>query len=520
MIKHASSLALCCGLVVASATGQVAPAIEWQQCFGGTGIDRATDIRSTSDGGFVCVAYAGSTDGDVSVNQGEFDFWILKFDATGALQWERTLGGSGTDWARSVHQTADGGYVIAGMSESNDGDVTGNQGDLDMWVVKVDADGDLEWQRSLGGSAPDRAMCVRPTTDGGYVVVGETFSSNGDVSGHHGLYDAWAVKLDAAGVLQWQNALGGSNYDFAYSVVQAEDGGYVLAGSTGSTNGDVSGNHGGLYDAWVVKLNAAGTLVWQTTLGGSEWDDVRSIVKDTDGGFFLAGTTGSQDGDAVPGTNGSDDLWLVKIDATGDLLWQQAFGGSQSDKANAVHRTADGGCVAVGEACSADGDVTGIHGVCDAWVVRVDAAGGLLWQRTLGGSATDHGTAIMPRSDGGLLLAGHTESNDHDVSGNHGLVDGWLVKLEGASPTQGVGTTNTMDILITVDAGGRQATITSGRALHDATLTLVDLMGRTVLTDRMDGSVHTIRWGALRAGCYVLRLASEEGVHERRVVLE
>jgi PKD repeat protein len=174
-----------------------------------------------------------------------------------SIAWQRCLGGSDGDRASSIQQTSDGGYIVAGSTLSDDGDVSGNHGDRDAWVVKLDADGKVLWQRCLGGSNLDSASSIQQTSDGGYIVAGETSSDDGDVSGNHGDRDAWLVKLDADGKIAWQRCLGGSIEDGARSVQQTVDGGYILAGYTESIDGDVSGNHGDR-DALVVKLDDGG----------------------------------------------------------------------------------------------------------------------------------------------------------------------------------------------------------------------------------------------------------------------
>jgi hypothetical protein len=200
--------------------------------------------------------YTNSNDGDVTGNHGSNDFWVVKLNSTGVLQWQKTLGGSGSDKATSVQQTADGGYIVAGYTNSTNGDVTGNHGSNDFWVVKLNSTGLLQWQKTYGGNSSDVAYSIQQTTDFGYIVAGCTNSNNGDVTGYHGTMDYWVTKLDSAGILQWQKTLGGYDYEAANSIQQTADGGYIVAGWTYSTNGDVTGYHGNV-DFWVVKLAPA-----------------------------------------------------------------------------------------------------------------------------------------------------------------------------------------------------------------------------------------------------------------------
>jgi hypothetical protein len=187
----------------------------------------------------------------VTVNHGSQDCLIVKLDTHGNIQWQKSLGGSGFDSIASIQQTSDGSYIIAGVLESSDSDVTG--GGYDFWIVKLDSLGTLQWQKSLGGSDNDEAKSIQQTSDGGYIIAGSSFSNNGDVTGNHGNQDYWIVKLDSLGTIQWQKSLGGSEEDEAKSIQQTSDGGYIIAGSSFSNNGDVTGNHGG-FDYWIVKL--------------------------------------------------------------------------------------------------------------------------------------------------------------------------------------------------------------------------------------------------------------------------
>jgi len=285
--------------------------IQWQKYLGGSDGDGAFSIQQTSDGGYIVAGVAYSNDGDVSGNHGDSDYWIVKLDETGNIQWQKCLGGSREDVAKSIQQTSDGGYIVAGITPSNDGDVSGNHGSADYWIVKLDETGKIQWQKCLGGSDGDGAFSIQQTSDGGYIVAGVAYSNDGDVSGNHGDSDYWIVKLDETGKIQWQKCLGGSSYDEAYSIQQTSDGGYIVAGYTYSNDGDVSGNHGD-FDYWIVKLDETGNIQWQKCFGGSSYDYAQSIQQTSDGGYIVAGWTESNDGD-VSGNHGNSDYWIVKL---------------------------------------------------------------------------------------------------------------------------------------------------------------------------------------------------------------
>jgi hypothetical protein len=404
------------------------PTVAWQKCLGGSLNDSGGIIELTIDGGYILSGFSLSNDGDVSGNHGGSDAWVVKLNSLGVIQWQKCLGGSFNDVGSSIQQTTDGGYVLFGHTQSNNGDVSGNHGLTDLWVVKLNGLGVIQWQKCLGGSGYEEGNSIQQTTDGGYIMSGFTQSNNGDVSGHNGGYlDVWVVKLNSLGVIQWQKCLGGSSSERSRFIQQTTDGGYILTGNTDSNNGDVSGNHGGT-DIWVVKLTNLGVIQWQKCLGGSISDYVSSIKQTTDGGYVLGGLTDSNNGD-VSGNHGGTDAWVVKLNSLGVIQWQKCLGGSLNDVASSIQQTTDGGYILNGNTLSNDGDVSGNQGGNDAWVVKLNSLGVIQWQKCLGGSLIDGASSIQQTADGGYVLGGLTDSNNGDVSGNHGGVDIWVVKL-------------------------------------------------------------------------------------------
>jgi uncharacterized delta-60 repeat protein len=422
-----------------ASSGMAAPTIEWEKCFGGSEDDELKSVKQTSDGGYIAAGYSRSADGDLSQNHGGFDAWVIKLKDDGTLEWQRALGGSGHDEANSVQQTKDGGYIVAGGSDSKDGDVSGNHGDKDYWVIKLTPVGEIEWQKSLGGSGDDFAWSVQQTVGEGYVALGRADSKDGDVSENHGDWDFWVVKLEPSGDLEWQKSFGGSRSERALSIRQTKDGGYVLAGSTLSGDGDVSKTHGS-EEFWVVKLSADGTLEWEKCLGGSRAEIAHSIQQTSDGGYIVAGTSNSNDGD-VSGNHGGEnfkgimmypqDFWVVKLNADGAIEWQRMLGGTQDDWGRSVQQTADGGYIVAGYSRSKDGDVTENHRFTDFWIVRLKPDGTLDWQKSLGGSYDDQAYDISQTNGGGYIVVGYSSSSDGDISnGEYGGRNAWIVKLK------------------------------------------------------------------------------------------
>ncbi len=407
-----------------------------QKCLGGSLSDQGYEVLSSIDGSYLVAGYTRSKDGDVSGNHGSSDVWVVKIDPSGTIKWQKCFGGSNSDYAYSATLTADGGYLTGGLTFSNDGDVSGKHGNADLWVVKMDSSGHLQWQKCLGGSSTDWAESIIQTKDGGYLAGGSTYSNDGDVSGNHGSYDGWIVKLDTSGHLQWQKSLGGSAGDCFYSVIQTDDGGYLAGGSTYSNNGNVSGNHGQA-DYWIVKLDADGNQEWQKCLGGSDNDLAESIIQTTDGGYLIGGMS-SSNGDDVSGNHGSNDYWVAKLDSSGSIQWQKCLGGSSGDWAESIIQTTDGGYLVGGSTFSEDGDVSGYHGNGDYWIVKIDTEGNLQWQKCLGGTKYDHSFSLTQTTDRQYLTVGYTNSNDGDVTGYHGNNDFWIARITVQHPINAI----------------------------------------------------------------------------------
>ena len=406
------------------------PEIEWQKCFGGSNYDYAHSIQQTSDEGYVVVGSTRSIDGDVSGNHkgNVYDCWILKLNLLGEIEWQKCLGGAKNESCGTIQQTSDGGYIIAGGTESNDGDVYGNHGNHDMWVVKISFSGNIEWQKCFGGTEFDVATSIQQTFDGGYIVAGYTSSNDSNVTGNHGSSDIWVVKISSSGNIVWQKCLGGKDSEKCSTIKQTIDGGYICAGETySSRNGDVSYNHGSS-DYWIVKLNNIGDIEWEKCFGGSKHDFAVDIQETYDRGYIVTGITESNNWD-VSGNHGKSDYWIIKLNYSGFIEWEKCLGGSNYDDAMSIQQTFDGGYISAGSTYSKDGDVESDHNYEDYWIVKLNPLGEIKWQKCLGGSSSEMASFVQQVNDGGYIISGFTQSNDGDVSGNHGDEDAWIVKL-------------------------------------------------------------------------------------------
>jgi hypothetical protein len=361
----------------------VSVVFSWQQAFGGADFENAAAVQQTADGGYII---AGTTN---SFGAGMNDAWLVKTNERGEKEWDKTYGGAAEDACRAARQTSDSGYILAGYTYSE------GAGRTDFWLVKTDAAGNTVWDRTFGDSGAQYANAVRQTTDGGYIVVGSTNPFGVPDK------DLLLVRTDASGNLLWHTTLGGEYDDEAAAVLEAADGGYIVAGMTNAVGV-------GMSDAWLIKIDASGNKVWDKTFGGTD-EGAEAVEQAPDGGYIVAGTTYSDGA-------GSGDVWLIKTDAGGDLMWSKTFGGADEDLGKSVAPIADGGYVVAGYTYSFGA------GSSDVWLVKTDGAGNEVWSRTYGGPDDDYAGAAQPTTDGGYVIGANTRSY------GAGMADLWLVK--------------------------------------------------------------------------------------------
>ena len=412
-----------------------APWIEWSHTYGGSNLELARQCLLTDDNSYILAGDSFSKDGDVELHYGyagDADFWILKIDSNQNVIWQKTFGGTDDDYLVGLQQTPDGGYLMVGSVHSTNIQVSFNHGWFDVWVVKIDADGNIEWEKTYGGSESEIARSFTMTSDGGLVIVGSTYSNDGDVTEHfgdNGTMDGWAFKLDTEGNMIWQKSLGGSTTDDLYSVIENENLQYVILGYTHSNDSLVSGNHGGP-DVWLAVLSNDGDFLFQQCYGGTLDEYAMTIHQTSDLGYVFCGISKSNDGN-VSGHHGAStkfDDWVVKLDSNFVIQWQNSFGGTQDEGIRDIFLK-DDGYLFTGSAASIDGDVTSNYGKADMWVVNLDNFGTIQWQKTYGGTDDDFGIGLYPSNDGSYLFFARSASHNVDVPFNNGKEDYWFGKF-------------------------------------------------------------------------------------------
>jgi len=383
-------------------------AISFAKTYGGAYLDVAYPVQQTSDGGYIVAGFTGS------FGAGSADIFLIKTDANGNIQWAKTYGGTYDDVAYSVQQTSDGGYIVAGETRSF------GAGYRDIFLIKTDASGNLQWAKTYGGTSDDLAYSVQQTSDGGYIVAGYTRSFGA------GGRDAFLVKTDANGNIQWAKTYGGTSDEGAYSVQQTSDGGYIVAGYTESFGA-------GYADAFLIKTDANGNVIWAKTYGGTGYDKASSVQQTSDGGYIVAGYTESF-------SAGYIDVFLVKTDANGNIMWAKTYGVTDIDGAFSVQQTSDGGYIVAGITHSFDVDSA------DIFLIKTDANGNVQWAKTYGGTDDDWAYSVQQTSDGGYIVAGWTGSWPYydifliktDANGNIGscsIVRNVIPTVNTVSPT-------------------------------------------------------------------------------------
>ncbi|KGO91808.1 T9SS type A sorting domain-containing protein [Flavobacterium subsaxonicum] len=493
------------------------PTIQWQGSYGGSGNDHAGSVQQLANGtGYVICGYGSSTDGNLSGNHGLSDGYIAVIDTQSGYpvtMHQRVLGGSNGEEIYSVIQTSDGGFIATGYSYSTDGDVSNNYGYTDAWVVKMDNELTIEWEKSYTGpninGIGDSGYNIKQTTDGGYVICGLTGSATGNST------DWWIFKIDSTGNLQWQNAIGGGDLETAFEIHQTTDGGYIVGGHTQSGSGDVTGFHGS-FDIWVVKLSSIGAIEWQKALGGSGGDQAENVIPTADGGYLVAGITDSTDGD-VSESLGNGDLWVVKLDSDGTIEWEKSYGGTGMDWAYTSLQAPDGNYYIGGFTNSTNGDVTGLHGSSDFWLLKIDQEGELLWQKTYGGSSLEIIEDMYLCNDGSLVLVGWTMSSDGDVAYNHGNGDIWLVKLAPEILSTPQISKNTIGLYPNPNNG--IFTISTDNLLEEnASINVYSTLGQLVYSGKVTSA--TVSVPNLATGMYQVQLLSGKISYSQKLVIK
>lgn len=422
------------------------PEIQWQNCYGTSDTDRSYGIESLNNGYLIAVEVID--DEGLTNYHGSHDIWIINTDSTGSIIWEKCYGGSSAEAPQKVLKKSNNEFFIFGYSGSTDGDIqSDNYGFADLWVININGQGDLLWEKCYGSPGTDEPRDIILTPDGGFIMLARISSSGGDISQYFGLYDVWMCKCDSLGNIEWEKTLGNTGLDNGVSMMINSQNNIVMIGA--------AQRHGGMVecypdeswgDVWLVELDLSGEILWQRCYGGSDYEFGVEIQEHNNGYLFIAKSY-SNDGDVSGhhGPIGSDakgDFWVVKINSSGEIIWENSYGGYDSDSPKTVTQTEDGGMLAIGTTYSNDGDVSGNHSFpgtyADIWAVKLSPDGEMEWQQCYGGWGMErlyNPFTILKKGDYNYIIASstnHKSWNDDiqcDIHAN-GDYDAWIFELD------------------------------------------------------------------------------------------
>ena len=498
------------------------PIIRSQKIIGSDYVDQLQAMCLTKDGGLILGGYSESDiSGDKTENsRGVWDYWLVKLDSMGVIEWDKTIGGSSEDYLTCLQKTSDGGYIVGGYSKSNiSGDkTTKRKGEEDYWIVKLDSMGNIQWDKDFGGSTTDDLYSIQQTKDGGYILGGTSYSniSGNKSENSRGGSDYWIIKLDNSGNIQCDKTIGANQQDNFSVLQQTNDEGYIVGGHSNSNkSGEKSENAKGEWDYWIIKLDNSGNIQWDKTIGGYNTDFLSALQVTIDDGYILGGYSNSAaTGDKTEIYRGLYDYWIVKLNNQGSIQWDKTIGGIDWDRLYSVEQTSDTGYIISGYSGSnISGEKTEDNRGAwyDYWVVKLDKFHNIQWDKTVGGNDDDRLIITKELEKNHYILGGYSKS---EISGDKtkstkGDSDFWLVRLN-YKPATDVLPTSNMDGLVI--AGNKDFTTYPNPAkdiLHvqttgKATVTLTDQSGKILVTKTISNKGE-INVSHLPAGLYYVK---------------
>lgn len=438
-------------IAIAQQSEAVRLEIKWQQTIGGNGNDSLTDIKLSADGGFI---FCGKSNSNISGNKsensyGNFDFWVVKTDQRGKVEWNKTFGGFKDDVNPYVIQTQDQGYLVGGKSMSPKSGTKSADAfnySYDFWVLKLDKNGKVQWDNTYGGVQMEavKGMTIAIEKNGGYIIAGDAHSNDGFTKTQKNLgaslySDYWILNINKSGKVKWDKTYGAGNLEVMSNIITSSDGGYIMGGYSYSVaEYDKTEECRGNGDFWVLKIDQNGNKIWDRVYGGSLSEYQTDIQNTADGGYILGGySNSSKSFEKTDDWRGGNDYWIVKIDSKGKKLWDKTYGGTGIDNLYSVKETSDKGFILAGKSNSQAGfeKTENGKGGYDIWIIKTDSTGNVLWEKTIGGSKDDIATAAIETTQNEYIIGGTSKSptsadkTDPTVGGT-GENDFWIIKLK------------------------------------------------------------------------------------------
>jgi len=528
--------------------------ILWEKSYGGIHADYLFDAQPTADYGFLLAgsSLSDKTGNKTDDNHGDLDYWIWKMNEKGDLDWQKSIGGSGFDLLQSIKNTRDGGFILAGTSGSGTGFQKKEdcKGITDFWVIKLDASGGEQWQRTIGGSGQDELLCAFQTKDGGYMLGGSSSSSPSTISINktdeklteaksdlyskseksRGNMDYWIVKLDKQGAIEWQKTYGGKYADLLRSMEQTKDGGYILAGYSNSpVSRDKTDSNKGVGDYWILKVDDTGTVQWQYTYGADGDDQPYFIHQTADGGYIVGGNSNSSNPLTPQGgivSNGTD-FWVLKLNQEGEVVWSKTYDFGKADILTSLVENQDhtyliGGYSKtetrqslIGSVAKKAGVAKDKEGINDYIALKIDENGEELWNKTVGSAGEDILRKLIETRDGGYLMAGTSNSgSSKDKNSNIGGTDFWVVKLKDKKKNEKV----KASIEAIPNPAGPFTNVIIGHDFKEGTATVIDMMGHTLQHFTISGRTVPIDLGNYAQGVYLVKIKTDVKTETVKVI--
>jgi hypothetical protein len=499
--------------------------IDWQQCYIPRDDNLGMSFVKLSDGyAILC---------EVAYDEDDYDICLLRTDTLGNIIWSKTYGGMEEDDAIKIKITMDDGFILAGTTYS--WDIPGNHGSFDFLMIKTDSSGNIEWEKCYGGLHYDVLEDMDVTKDSGYICVGETASDDGEVTGYHGSWDIWVVRLDKYGNIKWEQCYGGSEVDWPMSVAVTFDNGSIIGGNTNSIDGDVHHNHHGgdaYSEAWIIKVDSAGIIQWEKCYGGSLSDGFTTILPISDTNYLCGGVTKSNDGQ-VTGNHGYGDFWVLKIDHLGNLLWQKCYGGGLIDGLSCLKSCSSDTYIVGGYTLSYDGDVSGNHSIPgiapDMWLIKISEEGDLIWQRCFGADGEEVMYDLLVVNPGKYLLLGYSRQSQDvgDVycnDGTLGKTKAWFLSVTDTSYT-GIIVSDKKDGSVTVFPVPADQFVKFDLTNHetgtDKMIFILDGIGRIVERINVRKTERYVTWNTLncRPGLYYYQITGINSTETGKIII-
>lgn len=490
------------------------PTLVWAKTYGGSKIDLPNAITVTKDNKYLVVGRTSSSDGDLGASLGLSDVWLLKLDENGNILWKKNYGGSGGESMYAIAQTLDNGFIMVGSTTSKDGDVTENKGGSDCWIIKIDSIGTVQWQKTIGGSDNESLWSVFQTQNGDYIMGGYSKSNDKDFPQNAGLEDMWVLKLNNQGTLVWKKRIGGSKEDYLVQITNIDDKTFAIAGTTFSTDGDMAGALGDFSG----KIDSLGNIIWKKSLG---FPNQPLGLQ-----YFYGLTMGQKNivsvgmklidrGTPPPNLTYSWDFLITKSDTAGNRLWSKYIGGTYTEVAKSVQSLSNGDLLISGYTLSNDLDVTGNYGYIDFWVIRMDSLGNLKSANCYGGSEEDQAYASIIDKQGNLIVVGFSTSSNGTFPQNRGSYDFAVIKLK-YNLTKTTESENDVGIEVYPNPVEDELKIKTPLSISPL-FRLYDIAGKLMYQSEIGEHVKTIDMHNLPQGFYILTYQLANKYHTKKI---